>query len=124
MLSFGLFIQAVSYIFATIMVTPALALIFVVLRGLNGGLSRTLTNVLWPKYYGRDNLGAISGFATTFGVIGSGVGPLIYGFGRDISTSYTPVLWITAILPLILGVGVLFLQKPSLAAVEAEAEKA
>ncbi|MEM9775811.1 MAG: MFS transporter [Chloroflexota bacterium] len=114
MLSFGLFVQAVSYAVATIMGTPAIALAFVILRGLNGGLARTLSNVLWPKYYGRDNLGAISGFATTFGVIGSGLGPLIYGFGRDISTSYTPVLWITAVMPLVLGVAVLFLQKPSL----------
>lgn len=117
MLSVGLFVQAISFIFATIMVTPTMALIFVILRGINGGLARTLANVLWPKYYGRNNLGAISGFATTFGVIGSGLGPLIYGFGRDISTSYTPALWITAIMPLALGVMALFLQKPSLAAI-------
>ncbi|MFK7800065.1 MAG: MFS transporter [Anaerolineae bacterium] len=114
MLSIGLFLQAASFLVATIMTTPAMALVFVSLRGLNGGLARVLSNVLWPKYYGRDNLGAITGFATTFGVIGSGLGPLIYGFGRDISTSYTPALLITAIMPLVLGVMVLFLKKPSL----------
>ena len=91
-----------------------MALIFVIMRGLNGGLARTLSNVLWPKYYGRSNLGVISGFATTFGVIGSGIGPLIYGFGRDISTSYTPVILISSIFPLVLGILVLFLKKPSL----------
>ena len=117
LLSLGLFIQFASYLLATVMATPAMALAFVILRGLNGGLARTLSNILWPKYYGRDNLGAISGFATTFGVIGSGIGPLIYGFGRDISTSYTPVILISSIFPLILGVMVLFLKKPSLAAV-------
>lgn len=114
MLSIGLFLQCASFLVATIMSTPAMALLFVSLRGLNGGLARTLSNVLWPKYYGRDNIGAITGFATTFGVIGSGLGPLIYGFGRDISTSYTPTLLITAIMPLLLGVMVLFLKKPSL----------
>lgn len=114
MLSIGLFLQAASFLVATIMTTPAMALVFVSLRGLNGGMARVLSNVLWPKYYGRDNLGAITGFATTFGVIGSGLGPLIYGFGRDISTSYTPALLITAIMPLVLGVMVLFLKKPSL----------
>ncbi len=114
LLSLGLFIQFASYLMATVMATPAMALMFVILRGLNGGLARTLSNVLWPKYYGRSNLGVISGFATTFGVIGSGIGPLIYGFGRDISTSYTPVILISSIFPLVLGVLVLFLKKPSL----------
>lgn len=114
MLSIGLFLQCASFLVATIMTTPAMALVFVSLRGLNGGMARVVSNVLWPKYYGRDNLGAITGFATTFGVIGSGLGPLIYGFGRDISTSYTPALLITAIMPLLLGIMVLFLEKPSL----------
>lgn len=122
MLSLGLFIQCASFLVATVMATPAMALLFVSLRGLNGGLARTLSTVLWPKYYGRDNIGAITGVATTFGVIGSGLGPLIYGFGRDMSTSYTPSLLITALMPFTLGIMVLFLKKPSLKEIVQERE--
>jgi OFA family oxalate/formate antiporter-like MFS transporter len=46
--------------------------------GISNGLFGILMSVTWPRFYGREHLGAISGFCMTFMVIFSAIGPAIY----------------------------------------------
>lgn len=112
MLSIGLVLQAVTVLFAGSLASPQLAILFGVVFGLTNAFARVVSNVVWANYFGRKNLGAISGVAGTFGSAASGVGPLIYGFGRDVAGSYWTALWISALLPVAMAILVLFMQRP------------
>ena len=112
MLSVGLVFQTLTILFSVSIGSPTLAILYGVLSGLTNGLSRVVSNVIWANYFGRKNLGAISGLTTTFGAAASGLGPLIYGVGRDLAGSYWPSLWISALLPAIMAVLVLFMKRP------------
>ncbi|MDF7826429.1 MFS transporter [Pontiellaceae bacterium B12227] len=46
--------------------------------GVANGLFGILMSVTWPRFYGREHLGAVSGFCMTFMVIFSAIGPAIY----------------------------------------------
>ena len=56
--------------------------------GIANGLFGVLMSVTWPRYYGREHLGAISGFCMTFLVIFSAVGPAFYSTVLRFTGSY------------------------------------
>lgn len=113
-----------KYIFYTIILTMLLAslgislpysilsqLFIIVGMGLSSGFFGTLTAVTWPKLYGRKHLGAISGFAMSFIVAGSAIGPYIFGLMESIWGHYKytgtiGLIWVSLIaiisLPIIL----------------------
>ena len=62
----------------TLPYTGGAAALLIVGFGIAGGLFGVLTSVTWPKLYGREHLGAISGMAMSFMVAGSALGP--WGF--------------------------------------------
>lgn len=78
---------------------------FIVGSGVCGGSFAAMTGIVWPRFFGRAHLGAIAGFAMSSLVIGSGVGPLLFGLSLSWSGSYLPILWISALVPAILLVG-------------------
>ncbi|VGO16753.1 hypothetical protein PDESU_05345 [Pontiella desulfatans] len=57
--------------------------------GVANGLFGILMSVTWPRYYGREHLGAISGLCMTFMVIFSAIGPAIYSAILKFATNYT-----------------------------------
>ncbi|MCA9985759.1 MAG: hypothetical protein KDE59_15745, partial [Anaerolineales bacterium] len=57
--------------------------------------------------------GAISGATMTIGAAASGLGPLVYGVGFDLSGSYRPSLWLSTLYPLIMIVLVLSVRRPT-----------
>lgn len=90
-----------KYIFYTIIVSMLMAsigislpysiqsqLLIITGMGLSSGFFGTLTAVTWPKLYGRTHLGAISGFAMSFIVAGSAIGPYIFGLMESIWGHY------------------------------------
>ncbi|RCW71995.1 MFS transporter [Saliterribacillus persicus] len=93
--------------------TFALAILFGIVWGIAGGLERIGLNVIWPNYFGRKYIGSINGFGVTMGVIGSSLGPLPFGVGFDIFHSYTPVLLMTAIFPVIGIIAAIIAKKPN-----------
>ncbi len=112
LLSVGLVLQMITILLAGSISTPTLGIIWGIIFGLTNGFSRILSNIIWANYFGRANLGAISGLTMTFGSASSGLGPLVYGLGRDLAGNYWPSLWISALLPAVLSVLVLFMKKP------------
>jgi len=72
--------------------------------GLSGGLYGVLTSVTWPKIYGREHLGAISGFAMSFMVAGSAIGPWLFSLMESIWGHYKFTGYMGMILVSIIGI--------------------
>ncbi len=62
-------------------------------NGVVWGLYTVLIAVTWPRFFGLKNLGAISGFSLSLGVIGSAVGPYLYSLSFYLTGHYKAVAW-------------------------------
>jgi sugar phosphate permease len=114
LLAGSLLMQAAVLVLAPVMNTIVLAMVFGILLGGLGGLSRVVNVVVWPNYFGRQHLGSISGLATTLLVLGTAFGPLPIGLARDVLGDYTLILPLLAVMPLGLAVAtILFGKKPA-----------
>ncbi|MRH41080.1 MFS transporter [Aquibacillus halophilus] len=105
-------IEIILLLLLLIMSNFVIAITVGVLWGIGNGFGRIATNVIWPDYFGRRYIGSINGVGVTMGVAGSAFGPLPFGFGFDFFHSYTPVLLISLIFPLIGVVCSLLATKP------------
>ncbi|RSL32727.1 MFS transporter [Salibacterium salarium] len=75
--------------------------LFIVLWGVFDGTSKICNNMIWPEYFGLNNLGKLKSFATTAVVTGSALGPLPFGMAFDHFGQYNEILWIMTGLPLL-----------------------
>ena len=75
---------------------------YIVGNGIAGGCFACLSGVVWPRFFGRRWLGAISGIGMSSMVIASGIGPLLFGASLSAAGSYAPVLWGCAVVPSLL----------------------
>lgn len=105
-------IQAALLLLLLITNSYGMAILFGVMWGTAGGLERISFGVIWPNYFGRKYLGAISGVGATAGVIASSVGPIPLGFGYDMTGSYHTVITMLIIFPIIGFFAALFAKKP------------
>ena len=87
-----------------IVVTPlfsflpgALALTYGGLVGFVIGGSVALTPLVWPAYYGRRYIGAISGYSRPPSIVVQSIGPLLMAWSFDKTSSYDIALWLTTI---------------------------
>lgn len=72
-----------------------------VLVGGNGimlGLYSIILSVTWPRFYGKEHLGAISGRAVTFIVFGSALGPIVFSQSLSLTGSYDLAGWLCFVL--------------------------
>lgn len=68
---------------------PGLPVVMAIVgHGLMQGMFGILSNVTWPRFFGRAHLGAISGFATSLVVFGTAVGPYLFSLLRDATGGY------------------------------------
>ncbi len=74
-----------------------------ILHGMFNAFNLVGIGVLWPYFFGRENLGSIRGMATTAIVLGSSLGPLPYGVFYDVFGSYNEIILLTMLLPLAAG---------------------
>ena len=63
-------------------------IMFIIGYGFLGGLNNISNSVVWPRYYGTEHLGAISGMVMGLMVAGSAVGPYFFSLTMKISGSY------------------------------------
>jgi MFS family permease len=89
----------------------ALAVCYAVVRGASSGLWAVAADVLWPKYFGRKNLGSIRSATFAAGVFGAAVGPLPFGFAYDVFGSYRGAVAVMLFLSL-LGMAAVLLARP------------
>jgi len=67
---------------------------------------------LYPKWFGTDNIGAIRGVATAFGVGASAVGPLIVALGFQLTGDYVELNLLLALVPAVAIISALFVKTP------------
>lgn len=80
--------------------------------GVANGLFGILMSMTWPHYYGRKNLGAISGFCMTFLVIFSAIGPVLYSKILRWTEHYTAGHMLCLIITLALLIGAFYIRNP------------
>jgi len=80
--------------------------------GTAGGLFAILITVVWPRFYGRKHLGAISGANMSIMVFASALGPVFFSTMRGWTGSYTEVILICWLMPLIILVSGLWADNP------------
>ena len=72
------------------------AMAWAVMMGLGGGLVMVLFFSVWPRVYGRRQLGRIQGVAQAMTVLASAVGPLLLAACVEITGSYAAMFYILA----------------------------
>ncbi|MGM0375742.1 MAG: MFS transporter [Bacteroidota bacterium] len=64
--------------------------------GITGGLFAVLNSVAWPRMFGRQNLGAISGRAMSMLVFASALAPYLFSLSKTFFNTYTAMGWLGA----------------------------
>lgn len=90
-----------------------LLLVYGAFIGLAQGMKGALGGSAYAAYFGRAHIGSIKGFASTLGVAGSAVGPLLFAVGYDLAGGYLPVLLASAVIPAALALASLGLRPPT-----------
>ena len=75
-----------------------LLIVYAISFGLVMGVGGVFDGAVWANLFGRQYQGSIRGFVFTAGVIGSAIGPAIFGLSFDYAGGYAFVLWIGAFL--------------------------
>ena len=82
--------------------------------GIASGGFVSLSGIVFPRFFGRLHLGAISGMNMAWTVVFSGLGPLSFGWCFGVTKSYELVLILSAVVPAILLVMSLWADNPQL----------
>jgi MFS family permease len=77
-------------------VTIAMVMGWAVMMGLGGGLVMVLFFSVWPRVYGRRQLGRIQGVAQAMTVIASAIGPLLLAACVEMTGSYAAMFYMLA----------------------------
>lgn len=85
---------------------------FILGNGMAGGFFVALSGIVWPRFFGRKWLGAISGLGMASMVISSGLGPLSFSLSLRLTGSYEPIIWLAGLVPLSLFIGSFWADNP------------
>jgi MFS family permease len=79
-----------------------------------------LSGVVWPRFFGRRHLGAISGVAMSVQVVASGLGPVLFAAAIELTGDYRIVFALGGLVPLLLAISALGTQNPQRALARTE----
>ena len=88
-------------VLAMIMRDTWLVVMYAVAFGLGMGIGYVFDGAVWPNLFGRKFQGEIRGFVHTAGILGSAIGPALFGLSYDYAGGYGPALWTGAVLSLV-----------------------
>ncbi len=97
---------------AMIMRETPLLIAYALAFGLGMGIGYVFEGAVWPNLFGRRFQGEIRGFVYTSSVIGSALGPALFGLSYDVSGGYEAVLWLGAGLCLVVLAAALLTPPP------------
>ncbi len=103
LLSLMLVALGASLVFAGYLSGPQAVAPYGLLLGLRTGIFASLSGNVFAYYFGRKHLGSIKGWVSSALVVGSAVGPLVFGLGYDLLGSYTLTVVVCAVPPLVLA---------------------
>ena len=108
----GLLVTAGSLTVITLVDDGPSAIFYGVLFGLNNAFGTTTIGYVWPRYFGRRQIGTIQGTGQLIGIVGASLGPLPVGLAFDFIGNPDSTLRFLALLPLSCAVLALFLRTP------------
>jgi len=111
-LAVGCILQVLGYVMLAFLQTATMAYLYAVFAGIGGALIMMCVSVLNPNLFGRRYLGGILGVIAALNVVGSAIGPIIFGAAFDLLHGYREIILISAILPLLAAVLSFFIRKP------------
>ncbi|MFK7944465.1 MAG: MFS transporter [Paracoccaceae bacterium] len=109
MFAAGLCVQASALVAVTFVTSVPTFMAYAVLFGLNNTFSMTMAGYLWPRYFGRKQLGRIQGTGQMVLVIGASLGPIPVSLAFDFIGDATTTLRVLALLPLAAAIAVVAL---------------
>lgn len=99
-------------VLAMIMRDTPLLIAYALAFGFGMGIGYVFEGAVWPNLFGRRFQGEIRGFVYTSSVIGSALGPALFGLSYDVSGGYEAVLWLGAGLCLVVLAAALLTPPP------------
>lgn len=108
-MAFGLFLGGISIHWMPEL--PGVAL-YAVGMGVAGAGFSALSGIIWPRYFGRTHLGAISGIFMSTTVIFSALGPFMFSRAFTVWGTYTPAFAACAVMAAVLFACSLFAENP------------
>lgn len=100
---------AIGLLFLT---TPTGLWAYIIGNGMAGGGFVSIGGIIWPRFFGRRWLGAVSGASMSTIVIASGIGPLGFAISKHLTSSYEPALIASFIIPLLLAISSIWAENP------------
>jgi cyanate permease len=89
-----------------------LLILYALAFGLGLGIGYVFDGAVWTNLFGRQFQGEIRGFVATAGIIGSAMGPTLFGMSFDFAGGYNAVLAVGALLALLVAVMTLIAPYP------------
>lgn len=108
------FLQVLGYVMLAFLASPSMAYGYALVSGISGGVAMICLGVLKPNLFGRRYLGGILGVSVAINVIGSAIGPVLFGAAFDWTHGYREVIVLSSLLTLLSGVLCLFIRRPVL----------
>ncbi len=114
LLALASLVQAVGLILLTQLKNMPMAYLYALVSGFSGALMAISVGVLKPNLFGRRHLGGIFGVLMAINVIGSAIGPVVFGAAFDAFHGYREIILVSTLLPFITAVLSLMIRKPVL----------
>ncbi len=96
LMAISLFVLAAGLLALPHVSTVAMVMAWAAMMGVGGGLVMVLFFSIWPRVYGRKQLGRIQGVAQAMTVLASAVGPLLLAACVEITGSYAAMFYLLA----------------------------
>ncbi len=77
---------------------------FIIGNGIASGIYNVIMAVTWPRFYGRDHLGQITGFVMSLIVFGSALGPILFSLSFSQFGTYSMGIYLLIFVLLIISV--------------------
>ena len=107
------FMQVAAFMLLAFLQSAAMAYLYAIIGGMAGGVAIICIGVLKPNLFGRRYLGGILGVTAALNVVGSAIGPIIFGAAFDLLGGYTAIILVSSLLPLLAGILSLFVRRPN-----------
>lgn len=108
LLSVMLLLLGASLLLASQVDSPVLVLIYGAVLGLSQGMKGAIGGSVYAHLFGRAYIGAIKGFVATVSVAGTAFGPPLFALGTLWLGSYAPILFVSALPPLVVALAAPF----------------
>jgi len=106
------FLHVTAYLLLAFLQSATMAFLYSILGGIASGVAVICIGVLNPNLFGRRYLGGILGVTAALNVVGSAIGPIVFGAAFDWLHGYREIIVLSSMLPLSAGILCLLIRRP------------